>query len=226
MVDIEIYGGEDVKKIGEYQWMAKLTTVNGICGGVWTRVNGAPAILTAAHCNVTCHDKVFAIGPGGMKAPVGVKAVAHLKCYDDNPIALACDLRLVHPLQVAAGQQLLERGGTVAVDKSVRMLGWGGTPLHHSAALQQCTTRTKELKNCSDWLVASGHSYIATLHKVCAGDANCGLAKGDSGGPLLLENKIAGVASSGSDRKGYDLFTDVSSPPLESREWATKNCAS
>ncbi|MFE3098510.1 S1 family peptidase [Streptomyces sp. NPDC059248] len=154
-------------------------------------------ILTAKHC-VTGGGLSFRIG--SLDQSSGGTAANASGIYNHS----SSDLSLVKlDRSVSATYARLGQPGSVSVNQTVQVYGWGATSQCGSEA--NCQSRYLKV---ADVIVTGGCRDAYNGSAICARRGNGITAGGDSGGPMMANGIQVGVAST-SDRQTMTAYTNV-----------------
>ena len=171
----------------------------GFCSGTLIAPN---VVLTAGHCVAESVD-AFYTGPGA--AASGSEPASHLRrhavaeqvahpsyspyggcpnrTFDVGLVRLAEPIRSIEPLPIAKSPPRL--------DASCRMVGYGANDANGVQTFEQ-------RRAASGWIKEVSDTYLSVLWRTGIAD------HGDSGGPLLCGDRIAGVTSCHTDGNAPD----------------------
>ncbi|XP_006108649.1 granzyme H-like [Myotis lucifugus] len=214
----EIIGGHEAKPHSRpYMALLRIRDEEEMsrCGGVLV---GKNFVLTAAHCNG--RSITVTLGAHNIEKQektqqkIPVKTAFPHPDYDDS--TLSNDIMLlqlvrnikqtdaVKPLELPTGKNRLRPGQKCTV------AGWGRVTLKGpcSKTLQEVQLTLQNDSECEKVF----DDYNRTI-QLCVGDSKKKSSfKGDSGGPLLCENKIQGIVSNGpEDGTPPEVYTKVAS---------------
>lgn len=188
----------------EFPYMASLRTRTGMhtCGAT---ILATDWILTAAHCIYSENPEDYSVQYGTNEISrngdyiVKVKKIVVHQGYDgdNNFIHDIAVLQLeepiefnknVHPVQIPEYLELTE-GGVGAM-----VVGWG---YNDTAGMLQNWLQKVELETVTDSECRKLHFERIHSTNICAGvvEGGKGQCTGDSGGPLLVNNKQVGIVS-------------------------------
>ncbi len=204
-----------------------LTRPSGqFCGGTLVQAN---KVVTAAHCvNLLKHTpwlvrgifgradlkskagetvsvKTIWVHPGYKESKFGDESVQH------NDVAVLTLSRAVN----RATLPMIEPGAEYPAGAAAEVLGWGGTTETSTAntVLRKATLPVAADATCA---TAYGSSFDAG-NMVCAGSPQADTCEYDSGGPLIIDGKLAGLTSwaRGCAREGFPgVYTRLSALTL------------
>lgn len=182
------------------------------CGG---SLIASTVVLTAAHCVYTKQQqnpevhigRVLRNGGDGFEVFQTQKTIIHPKYYTDGSWH-EFDVALLilggsskrTPVELSPNAACFNPSSTCP---SGKVLGWGNTIVgdENSLALdlQSVTVPLVPMKDCQDAYGKSQTSQRNLVNEfmVCAGGAGKDSCQADSGGPLIVEKKLAGVVSWG-----------------------------
>ncbi|MBV9139964.1 MAG: serine protease [Pseudonocardiales bacterium] len=195
----------------DYPWVVKLVGTN--CGGV---LIAPKKVLTAGHCAQKAKKIVqgrdASSGSGGREFAVTDRAVAaHFQVISGSPdlhfddvavLTLDKEVTGVTPVKFASENDgdLYRQGNTGTV------FGWGA---HSGGHLAKATVPVVS-DSCFDGPYRNDKQNPASMKRslFCAGDTKHDACDGDSGGPLLINDEVAGIVSGGGinggcAQKGY-----------------------
>jgi secreted trypsin-like serine protease len=153
-------------------------------------------ILTARHC-VSGGGLSFRIG--SLDQHSGGTVANGTQVYNHSS-----DLSLVRlDRSVSAGYARLGQPGSVSVNQTVQVYGWGATSRCGSEAT--CQSRYLKVANV---IVTGGCGDAYGGSAICARRGDGITAGGDSGGPMMANGVQVGVAST-SDRQTTTAYTNV-----------------
>ncbi|MBC2905119.1 trypsin-like serine protease [Streptomyces cupreus] len=232
-VDAKIIGGTTTT-ITNAPWMAQLwyqDETNGVyffCGGT---VVSPTKILTAAHCVKGYNWKAYgAVVTGTAQLPDGdlnggtataVRRQWNHEAYSsrtiDNDIAVLTLARPVTatPIRMATSTET----AAYTAGTSAKVYGWGRTTSTNQEVSETLKTATLPIQSDATCAGYYGADFVKG-HMVCAGNPASGsdsgttsACNGDSGGPLIVNNRIVGVVSWGVQdcvaKGAYSVFTKV-----------------
>ncbi|MFV0126474.1 S1 family peptidase [Streptomyces sp. HMX112] len=154
-------------------------------------------ILTAKHC-VTGGGLSFRIG--SLDQTTGGTVANGVGIYNNA----SSDLSLVKLDRSVAGTYArLGQPGSVSVNQTVQVYGWGAT----SQCGSEANCQSQYLK-VADVIVTGGCRDAYNGSAICARRGNGITAGGDSGGPMMANGVQVGVAST-SDRQTTTAYTNV-----------------
>lgn len=154
-------------------------------------------ILTAKHC-VSGGGLSFRIG--SLDQSSGGTVANGVSVYNNS----SADLSLVKlDRSVSATYARLGQPGSVSVNQTVQVYGWGAT----SQCGSEINCQSRYLK-VADVIVTGGCQDAYNGSAICARRGNGITAGGDSGGPMVANGAQVGVAST-SDRQTTTAYTNV-----------------
>lgn len=193
-----------------YPWVVKLVGTD--CGGA---LIAPKKVLTAGHCaraTKIVQGRDASSGSGGREFAVTARAVAprfqlisvspDLHFDDVAVLTLEKEVTGVTPVKFASSNDgdLYRPGNTGMV------FGWGAHSVGHLAE----ATVPVVSDSCFDGPYRNGKQDPASMKRslFCAGDTKHDACDGDSGGPLLINDELAGIVSGGGinggcAQKGY-----------------------
>ncbi len=189
--EVTIMGGEPLSE-EDYPAVIPLYQVNGApCTAVYIRPS---ILLTAAHCTLTQPLKV-----------VG-RVIAKIVRLDESGIPGPLDLALIFLAGDGAAQQTMMIATDLPAGGSdVEMIGYGASEEDGSTGLGVKRKARNKFGYPSDFMIITRNGSDGSLDGM--------IAPGDSGGPLLSQGKIIGIASGKSTygSKVYGWFINVTS---------------
>ncbi|RZB40669.1 Trypsin domain containing protein [Asbolus verrucosus] len=214
--NVEVIGGRPAEP-GQFPFMAALRDLNKTfsCGA---SIIAEKWVVTAAHCVEGLSKANFTISVGTNRLSEGgsflnvANIVSHPDYDPNNPrfndIAL---VELSNEIAFDALTKPIELGPASANDPAT-LAGWGYTnftSLTEPDQLQFLTTKIVSFDDCqTSWLNTLRGKQICALSR--KGEGAC---FGDSGGPLIANEKLVGIVSFGYPcGEGYpDVYTSTSS---------------
>ncbi|XP_037710085.1 trypsin alpha-like [Drosophila subpulchrella] len=217
-----IIGGRSID-IEQVPWQVSLQFQGRhICGG---SIYSKDIIITAAHC---CFDeegrleaKDFEVRVGSALKNTGGRLVkvAAIKSFETyvykdtfNDIAV---MRLSEPLEFTNNVQPISLAeNNPAPETSAHATGWGATSAQHNywnGLHNVVYTYPEHLHGVwvkVNWSYFDGTKYYTHQNLILVGSAGQTACLGDSGGPLIINQQLVGVAQGGTC-KGQAYYTSV-----------------
>ncbi|KAK0161859.1 hypothetical protein PV327_008264 [Microctonus hyperodae] len=220
--DTRIVGGENTT-IDKVPYQISLQYLNEhVCGGC---IISDMWIITARHC-VNGNDKNFTIRAGSTTHDHGgsLHTIAEIFRYENNTkpphddIAL---IRLNEPLYLDETRQPIQmfKIGEVSNPGTIATIsGWGNTTNGFPAVLQIANVPIISKAQCNESYAAIGG---IPEKQICAGwpDGAKNVCNKDSGGPLVIEKRLAGIVSWGGEDCRAAGFPGVYTEISEYRSW-------
>ncbi|KAH8324512.1 hypothetical protein KR074_009271, partial [Drosophila pseudoananassae] len=215
--DQRIIGGHDTP-IEKVPWQVSLQLKGKhFCGG---SIYNESYIITAAHCVDEYSAKYYMVRAGSSKHNSGgvLVQVAGIKYHEEfnrwsgeNDVAV---IRLENPLPIGDNIKPIRLAEEDPVEGSPALnTGWGVTYMGtnvtlHPENLQGVNIRIETKRNCKLVCVAS---WVLNDDDICAGVKGHAICYADSGGPLVVYNKLVGITSRTCEKKcsGPGLFASV-----------------
>ncbi|XP_054154820.1 trypsin beta-like [Oppia nitens] len=210
-----IVGGRPAK-LGEAPWQISLVSKgwfgwSHICGG---SLVGKRSVVTAAHCVDGAQPTTLQVKYGGLdRTQLAVtQLVTEIVMHPDwDTSAIDYDyavLTLDGDIQTNADSvqtiQLIDRA-PVSGDDRAQLTGWGNTVGGTSSSpvdLQYAEFRVVDRETCQQQWDSTYPEYGQKITEriVCAGAPASSGCHGDSGGPFVIDQKLAGIVSFGSPK--------------------------
>ncbi|XP_060067562.1 trypsin delta-like [Ylistrum balloti] len=194
-----IIGGADAS-ISDFPWQVSLQSYfnSHVCGGV---ILDDTTVLTAAHClgSLTRVKYATANLRGGRTTSI-VKQIRHAN-FDQGDGAYPNDIAIlkVNSMTLDANAKAIN-----VIDKSLAsgtectITGWGVTTTGGGGSTSNILQQAKmEVISDSVCAITWGSNICNTCHICITGDDARGACNGDSGGPMVCDNMLAGVTSWG-----------------------------
>ncbi|CEJ82052.1 hypothetical protein VHEMI02143 [[Torrubiella] hemipterigena] len=220
----DIVGGKDAN-IKDIPYQVEFFPGEYLCGGT---ILNKDTILTAGHCVEDLQASDMTIKVGSSTLNEGelhnvTKFFAHPKFTDTNvPDYDVAILKLATPLTFGPGVQPV--GGLVDKEPSVGSIGlvsgWGLKKENvrpPSPTLQSVQIPVIARDKCVKMYQATKYKLPVTDRMFCAAVNGKDSCSGDSGGPFVVNNKLAGVVSWGAGCARADapgVYSNVALPEL------------
>ncbi|KAJ8667406.1 hypothetical protein QAD02_009069 [Eretmocerus hayati] len=198
--------GGSVTSISQYPFLVSLS-YNGIfiCGGsIITEI----IILTAAHCIIELDYRGIIVRAGSTKHNYGgtehriFKMIPHEEYYGSsstvasNDIALLKLANFIKFSKYANPVKLYEWPGTTIEGSTAISIGWGRIEEYGYSASERLRSIPLRILSKNDCANAYQNQVNQWAYdQICAYLPGRGHCKGDSGGPLIVKNLLAGIVS-------------------------------